>query len=265
MEGALFYSLLILIGIGWCITKHDLEFKVKLSLFTFVALYIVLNTLDITNAISLSARFVNTFLILTLYLAMVICVMWFTNNNMRRLARIVNPDPINQDVVDSSSSSRSASGSVQLESTNSNTNNSINHDNNNEHNTVHTGERSEEFNNVILNNNHENNENNDNNKDTNVINNNQVDTSTESGNGHSEADFTSIPEAQEKLKLFTIFYKLFLAYVFVDALIGFIPGGAAFAYTTYYFNFIYLAGLCYVFRLRNTNQYFYLVASGDEV
>eukprot|EP00026_Physarum_polycephalum_P011127 Phypoly_transcript_11327.p1 GENE.Phypoly_transcript_11327~~Phypoly_transcript_11327.p1 ORF type:complete len:366 (+),score=65.65 Phypoly_transcript_11327:97-1194(+) len=76
-----------------------------------------------------------------------------------------------------------------------------------------------------------------------------------------------IPEAQEKLKLFRVFYKLMLVYIVVTIVLSFFPvfnHDFVLSYIRLYFIFFFLAGLCYVFRLRPMNQYFYLVLN-DQV
>jgi len=244
---AVFYSMLIIIAMGWCIIENTLSTLRILGLTVFVFAYFTVEFVKIQSENDLSTFITMIYLELGLFIGMLIYVIIKTQYNIRRLTLQVKGDG---EQLNTDPSAPPSSASVPLsemppkpsppsDPTPSSPVFSLDDEDGGE-----SGERRGE-------------------SGTDTGREEQTEGEGRGGESRDSAnprvEEMTIPEAREKLKLFQYFYKLFAVYMCLLVFIKYFSTSAIAVICGMYLDFIFIIGICYVFRLRNANQYFYLV------
>lgn len=233
---SIFYSMLVLIAIGWCIIEHDLSTTKVLGLCVFVFAYLVVELVKFTTTDDLKTYASLVYAELLLFIGVLVYVIIKTHYHIRKLTLQISPEPdLNVEMAAPPSSEsvslseiRPKPSNAEQEATEEEKEEGVQ--------SVRIEPRDEEP---------------------------EGETQREDGgeSGGAGGDEMTIPEATEKLKLFQYFYKLFTVYIIALVLVKYFEVSVSTipVICGMYLDFAFMCGVCYVFRLRNANQYFYLV------
>eukprot|EP00026_Physarum_polycephalum_P010833 Phypoly_transcript_11014.p1 GENE.Phypoly_transcript_11014~~Phypoly_transcript_11014.p1 ORF type:complete len:341 (+),score=49.43 Phypoly_transcript_11014:164-1186(+) len=243
---AVFYSMLIIIAMGWCIIETTLSTLRILGLTVFVFAYFTVEFVKIQSENDMSTFVTMIYLELGLFIGMLIYVIIKTQYNIRRLSLQVK-DGASDPHATTDPSAPPSSASIPLSEIPPKSSSSPSPPSSpvfslDEEDGGESGERREETRGE-------------------TGGEGEGDSGEERGRESAgpRVDEMTIPEAREKLKLFQYFYKLFAVYMVLLVFIKYFSTTAIAVISGMYLDFIFLVGICYVFRLRNANQYFYLV------